>query len=211
MASIELDDLLKDPFWEEQLEKALHFNATFHSLLNLAYKRKDSKALLKTISSTDPPTFLKRSSRVARGGPPNKKAKFTSSSSSTVIAGSTSQHTMEADSLLSQDSATSTDEDSTKLLLFNFMMDCLRFLRSPFTMPTWSQVKVKLDVWYNPAIIFILTSHSPHDTRFRLSVETIRTKDDKGLNLVTMTGDRVLWRPSEYDKILPIVSLEVYP
>lgn len=211
LAAIEFDNLRRDPFWEDELEKAVHFDTTFDNLLALSYKKKDSKSSLKTISSTDSTTSLKRSSHVAPDEHPNKKAKLTPTSSSSLSVRSPSQATIEGDSPASQDSTTSTDEDLTRLLLLNFVTDCLRFLRSPFTMPAWSQIKVKLGVGYKPAIMFILTIHSPHDTRFRLGVEVIRARDDRGLHLVTMTEDKALWHPSGYEKILPIISLEVCP
>ena len=211
LRAIEIDNLLEDLDWEDQLfEKAVHFDGTFHSLLELARKKKDSKASSKIRSSRSPTTSLKRSSNVVLGSLLNKRAKSTHSLSSSLNVGSCSQPDMGA-SPESQDSTTSTDEDSTSYLLHNFVTECLRFLRSPFTEPAWSQRQVKLDVGYNPVIMFTLTSHSSHDTRFRLGVEFIRVKDDGGIHLVTMSGKQEHWRPNERNKVLPIMSLEAYP
>ena len=120
--------------------KCTSFQRNIPQLACSSPQKKDPKALLKTFSHADSTTSLKRSSCIARGGPPNKKSKF-SSLSSAVIVGSPSQPIMDGDLPTSQDSTTSTDEGLTKLLLLSFVMEGLRFLRSPFTMPTWGQVK----------------------------------------------------------------------
>ena len=200
-------------------ERVFYFRSTFRSLVSLAREKRDPTMSqnIPSPSTTIPTSNPQKRPSEATEFPPAKMAKVPSPHSPSISKSRPERLPASPKSPLSQTSAISetsvqlADEDYTRRLLMDFVMESRTCLGPRFYTIRWREIAARLDVGYSPLIIFQSNNHSAHEVRFRLNVDNVTAKNDGGINTTVKNGEWKDWRPKGHVKALPVLSFEVIP
>lgn len=159
LEAVKIKTLLNQGLTEDLVcETVSYFKSTFRSLVSLAREKKwstSSRNIPLTRFGTPTSNPPKRRAESTQS-PHSKKSKSTlspspfpsMSSPERLTVSPHSQHSQE--SVMSDVSVQSTDEDYTKLLLLNFAMESINCLGPQFFTPRWREIAARLEVGLEP-------------------------------------------------------------